>query len=507
MLHLVGKIAKKKRLEDVSGFALQMQRELLWFQEIRNMIPPSYRERKNKDDLTPHELFTKEHKDLVIRGEEWMKEEAKQISANVDQVSELEKLISKHILDMHTETHNIIRGPSAFGQEDQAQHLQNLISTHFAKLLVKTKSIIDRAPAVPAPKPTYSNRVLFVATEMGNTKFLVELIRLYPDLIWKVNDNGLSVFHIAVKHRHEGIYNLLHEIGAMKDMITPLRDEHENNMLHLVGKIAKKKRLEDVSGFALQMQRELLWFQMTNQTVAQSATISVQNPVSQQQHEIKDTATADSKANAKRLTPNLPCRDLLRGLRKDYLQIAVPLYEASIKCDWKAAKAVIDNRRHAICRSYQKALAAFQSHFIDASYRGTAIWRLRDDGWTDTNRGWLLEKCVENDMFDVALEIVKKYPKLGTSGSVLGILARKAEAFPDAEHSITGRNINSIKRLYSFMSITHQPSQSKHPEIGTESISAEQLDQKAEPSPKPKCNIICQTIKSGKHHFKCLSIK
>ncbi|GKD56661.1 ankyrin repeat-containing domain, PGG domain protein [Tanacetum coccineum] len=207
----------------------------------------------NKVDqaLKLQQLISKQLVNMHAETQKIIKEEAKQISAKVDKVSELEKLISKHILDMHAGTHKIIRGSSAFGQEDQAQHLQNLISTNIAKLLVETKSIIDRAPAVPAPKSTYSNRVLFVATEMG----------LYPDLIWKINDNGLSVFHIAVKHRHEGIYNLLYEIGAMKDMITPLRDEHENNMLQLVGKIAKKMRLEDVSGFALQMQRELLWFQ------------------------------------------------------------------------------------------------------------------------------------------------------------------------------------------------------------------------------------------------------
>lgn len=42
------------------------------------MIPPSYRERKNKDDLTPHELFTKEHKELVTQGEKWMKGTANQ---------------------------------------------------------------------------------------------------------------------------------------------------------------------------------------------------------------------------------------------------------------------------------------------------------------------------------------------------------------------------------------------------------------------------------------------
>ena len=39
---------------------------------------PHYRERKNKDGLTPHELFTKEHKDLVKQGEDWMKDTASQ---------------------------------------------------------------------------------------------------------------------------------------------------------------------------------------------------------------------------------------------------------------------------------------------------------------------------------------------------------------------------------------------------------------------------------------------
>ena len=42
------------------------------------MIPPSYRERRNKEGLTPHELFTREHKELVKQGEDWMKDTASQ---------------------------------------------------------------------------------------------------------------------------------------------------------------------------------------------------------------------------------------------------------------------------------------------------------------------------------------------------------------------------------------------------------------------------------------------
>ncbi|KAJ9553642.1 hypothetical protein OSB04_017687 [Centaurea solstitialis] len=104
-----------------------------------------------------------------------------------------------------------------------------------------------------------SSNILFVAAEMGNTRFVIEILRTYPDLIWKVNDDNHTVFHIAVMHRHQGIYNLLYEIGAMKDMITPLKDKNGNNMLHLVGKTSVKMRAQTTEA-SLLMQRELLWF-------------------------------------------------------------------------------------------------------------------------------------------------------------------------------------------------------------------------------------------------------
>ncbi|PWA65617.1 Ankyrin repeat-containing protein [Artemisia annua] len=106
----------------------------------------------------------------------------------------------------------------------------------------------------------YSSQVLFVAAELGNTNFIVELIRKFPDLVWKTNDDGLSIFHIAVSRRHLDIYNLLHELGSMKESIINLTDPEGNNMLHLVGKMADKNQFQDVPGAAFRMQRELLWY-------------------------------------------------------------------------------------------------------------------------------------------------------------------------------------------------------------------------------------------------------
>jgi ankyrin repeat protein len=106
------------------------------------------------------------------------------------------------------------------------------------------------------------SKLLFDAAELGNLEFLIILIRSYPDLIWKVDKDNRSLFHIAVLYRHETIFNLIYEIGVIKDFIAAYKDDKKNNILHLAGNLAPPCRLQIVSGAALQMQRELLWFKV-----------------------------------------------------------------------------------------------------------------------------------------------------------------------------------------------------------------------------------------------------
>ncbi|XP_043710574.1 uncharacterized protein LOC122659535 [Telopea speciosissima] len=58
--------------------ALQVQRELQWYQEVESIMPPGFKNFKNKDGLTSRKLFTLEHKELVDEGAKWMKETAQQ---------------------------------------------------------------------------------------------------------------------------------------------------------------------------------------------------------------------------------------------------------------------------------------------------------------------------------------------------------------------------------------------------------------------------------------------
>ncbi|THG14843.1 hypothetical protein TEA_019659 [Camellia sinensis var. sinensis] len=76
ILHLVGRLAPLDKLNLVPGAALQMQRELQWFKEVEKFVRPCYKEMPNASGEIPSMIFTREHKNLVIEGEKWMKDTA-----------------------------------------------------------------------------------------------------------------------------------------------------------------------------------------------------------------------------------------------------------------------------------------------------------------------------------------------------------------------------------------------------------------------------------------------
>ncbi|XP_072987331.1 uncharacterized protein [Typha latifolia] len=74
--------AAEKTVKDRS-FPLQMQYELQWFEEIRNMVPKDLLHHRNKNEQTAEELFTENHKDMVTSSEVQLVEMGKTCSALV----------------------------------------------------------------------------------------------------------------------------------------------------------------------------------------------------------------------------------------------------------------------------------------------------------------------------------------------------------------------------------------------------------------------------------------
>ncbi|KAL6276462.1 hypothetical protein ACE6H2_020063 [Prunus campanulata] len=123
---------------------------------------------------------------------------------------------------------------------------------------------------------TEPSEVLFDATRLGNYEFLSVLINAYPDLLWETDDENRTIFHVAVLYRHASIFNLIHETGSIKDIIVTYTDNENNNILHLAAKLAPQNQLNLVSGAALQMQRELVWFEEVKKIV-QPLSIDMKN--------------------------------------------------------------------------------------------------------------------------------------------------------------------------------------------------------------------------------------
>lgn len=110
----------------------------------------------------------------------------------------------------------------------------------------------------------HPTRLLNDAACAGNVEFLIVLIRKYPDIIWEDDDDGKSIFHVAVENRLENVFNLINEIGRLNEFTAKYRTfkGRNYNILHLAGHLAAPNHLNRVSGAALQMQRELLWFKV-----------------------------------------------------------------------------------------------------------------------------------------------------------------------------------------------------------------------------------------------------
>ncbi|GJS93763.1 ankyrin repeat family protein [Tanacetum coccineum] len=80
ILHLAGRLAPKHKLNAVCGAALQMQRQLQWFEEVKKAVGSKHTQELNSNKETPMMVFIREHETLRKDGEEWMKKTAKSYS-------------------------------------------------------------------------------------------------------------------------------------------------------------------------------------------------------------------------------------------------------------------------------------------------------------------------------------------------------------------------------------------------------------------------------------------
>ena len=127
----------------------------------------------------------------------------------------------------------------------------------WTEVVLSSESVSEISKLIARP-----TRLIFDAAKRGNVLFLLILIREYADLMRKCDENGYTIFHVAVLNRLEELFKFIYDAKSIADLMVDSNDGEGNNILHLAGKLAPHHRLNTVSVAAFQMQRELLWFQV-----------------------------------------------------------------------------------------------------------------------------------------------------------------------------------------------------------------------------------------------------
>ncbi|KAG8651701.1 uncharacterized protein LOC110617337 [Manihot esculenta] len=104
------------------------------------------------------------------------------------------------------------------------------------------------------------NLIIYDAIKNGLVEFIQELIKSNPELVWRVDNKGRTLFAYAILLRQEKIFSLIYGLGAKRRTIVTKRDVFSNNFLHMAAKLSPSFQLDRVPGAALQMQKELQWF-------------------------------------------------------------------------------------------------------------------------------------------------------------------------------------------------------------------------------------------------------
>ncbi|KAL8036001.1 hypothetical protein ABFX02_12G131400 [Erythranthe guttata] len=112
-----------------------------------------------------------------------------------------------------------------------------------------------------------ATRSIFTAADSGNHEVVEMIVEAFPNAIY----SGQPIFHVAVLSRSESVFNLIQQMSDHKYVHLDIEDDDGNNLLHAAGKLAPSHKLNEISGAALQMQREMQWYKQVEKTMNPSS--------------------------------------------------------------------------------------------------------------------------------------------------------------------------------------------------------------------------------------------
>ncbi|KVH87723.1 Ankyrin repeat-containing protein, partial [Cynara cardunculus var. scolymus] len=182
--------------------------------------------------------------------------------------------------------HHVCGGGRGRGAVPPIKHIEKKIkvSKDAAMVLGLVCAYIDKLKFHGTHHPYYDKAILEAAIKNAN-KVFINIFRRSRELIKSRHENGYDIFQLAVIYRSDKIYNHLYLIGEDKKRYKTIKDSSENNMLHLAGRLAPSQVLKRRTGAALQLQRELQWFEELKNFMHPSA-ITEENCFGETPHQV-----------------------------------------------------------------------------------------------------------------------------------------------------------------------------------------------------------------------------
>lgn len=103
---------------------------------------------------------------------------------------------------------------------------------------------------------------LFLATMSGIPEIVAEILKQYPQAIEHYNDQGRNILHVAINYRQIEIFDMVVKMEMPARRLLRATDAKGNSILHMVGKKGKRYVSRKSRSPAIQLQEELLLFEV-----------------------------------------------------------------------------------------------------------------------------------------------------------------------------------------------------------------------------------------------------
>ena len=104
---------------------------------------------------------------------------------------------------------------------------------------------------------------LLLATIQGCTEIVAEILKVYPQAIEHIDQDGRNLLSLAILHRRIEILNLVDNLKVQQSVRRNI-DNYGNTLLHLVGEKVDCA-IENLKGPALILQEDALLFEVISQ--------------------------------------------------------------------------------------------------------------------------------------------------------------------------------------------------------------------------------------------------